>query len=67
MKQQVKNHSGAQQILQLCCAYPKITNTEIGKPELNNIWEKPQDKNETIIHITIINARLNQDETQLII
>ena len=32
-------------------------NTEIGEPELKNIGEKTQDKNDLIIHNTIINAR----------
>ena len=35
-------------------------NTESSEPELKNIGVKPQDKNELIIHKTIINARLNQ-------
>ena len=35
-------------------------NNEIGEPELNNIGEKSQDKNDLIIHNTIINARWNQ-------
>ena len=35
-------------------------NTEIGEPELNNIGEKTQDKNELILHNTIINARWNK-------
>ena len=34
--------------------------TEIGGPELNNVGEKPQDKNDIILHNTIINERLNQ-------
>ena len=37
---------------------PKIT--EIGEPELKNVRDKFQDKNELILHNTIINARLNQ-------
>ena len=35
-------------------------NTESGEPELNNIGKKPQDKNEFIIHNTIINVGRNQ-------
>ena len=35
----------------------KSQNNESGKPELSNIGEKYQDKNELIIHNTIINAR----------
>ena len=35
-------------------------NIESGKPELKNIGEKPQDKNEIIIHKTIVNSKLNQ-------
>ena len=35
-------------------------NTESGEPELNNVGEKYQDKNELICHNTIINARWNQ-------
>ena len=35
-------------------------NTEIGEPELNNVGEKSQNKNDTIIHNNIINARWNQ-------
>ena len=35
-------------------------NTESGEPELKNIGEKLQDKNELIIHTTIINSRWNQ-------
>ena len=53
--------------LQICCEYTKTTKYWKWWIRVKNIWEKPQDKNETIIHITIINARLNQDETQLII
>ena len=34
-------------------------NTESGKPELNNIGEKPQYKNDLILHNTIINAIWN--------
>ena len=35
-------------------------NTEIGEPELNNFGDKSQDKNELILHNTIINTRWNQ-------
>ena len=35
-------------------------NAESGEPELNNVGEKYQDKNELICHNTIINARWNQ-------
>ena len=35
-------------------------NTESGEPELKNIGEKPQDKNELICQNTIIHARWNQ-------
>ena len=35
-------------------------NTESGEPELNNVGEKSQDKNELIFHNTIINAIWNQ-------
>ena len=56
MKQKIKTHIGAQQILQLCCAHPKTTNTESGEPELNKVGNKSQDKKDIIIHNTIINA-----------
>ena len=35
-------------------------NTESDEPELNNIGEKSQGKNELILYNTIINAGLNQ-------
>ena len=35
-------------------------NTEMGETELNNVGNKSQDKNELIIHNTIINTRWNQ-------
>ena len=35
-------------------------NTESGEPELNNVGEKSQDKNDLILHNTIIYARWNQ-------
>ena len=34
--------------------------SESGEPELNDIGEKPQDKNDLILHNTIINSRWNQ-------
>ena len=34
--------------------------TEIGEPELNNVRKKSQDKNELILHNTIIIAGWNQ-------
>ena len=39
---------------------PRPQNTVSGEPELNNVGDKPQDKNELIIHNTIINARWKQ-------
>ena len=38
----------------------KPQNTGSGEPELKNIGEKYQNKNEFIIHNTIINLRWNQ-------
>ena len=35
-------------------------NTEIGEPEINNVGEKFQGKNEFIIHNNFINSRGNQ-------
>ena len=35
-------------------------NNESGEPEFNNVGEKSQDKNEPILHNTIINSRWNQ-------
>ena len=35
-------------------------NTESGEPELKNVGEKYQYKNDLILHNTIINARWNQ-------
>ena len=32
-------------------------NNESGEPEFNNVGEKSQDKNEPILHNTIINSR----------
>ena len=52
----MNTHSGAQHILQRCCAYPKPQNTEIGEPELNNVGDKSQDKNDLILHNAIINT-----------
>ena len=37
----------------------RLQNTEIGESELNNDGEKSQDKNEIILHNTIINAIWN--------
>ena len=34
--------------------------TESGEPELKNVGEKPQDKNEIILHNTIIYERWNK-------
>ena len=50
----MKTHSGAQRTLQLCCAYPKTKNTESGEPELKNVGEKYQDKNDIILDNTIL-------------
>ena len=55
MKHKMKTHSGDQHSLQLCCAHSNTTKS--GKPELINIGEKYQDKNELIIHNATINAR----------
>ena len=35
-------------------------NAEIGEPELKNVREKSQDKNEPVLRNTIINTRWNQ-------
>ena len=35
-------------------------NTESGEPELNNVGDKSQDKNELILHNNIINSIWNQ-------
>ena len=35
-------------------------NTKSGEPELKNVREKSQDKNELILYNSIINARWNQ-------
>ena len=35
-------------------------NTEIGEPELKNVGDKSQDKNEPILHNNIINTIWNQ-------
>ena len=60
MKWHVKYHSRAQWILQLCCAYPKTQNNKSGEPELKKVGDKPLDKNELILHNTIINERQNK-------
>ena len=57
MEQKMKNNIGTQHILQLFCAHPNITITESGEPQFKKVGEKYQNKNETIIHNTIINAR----------
>ena len=57
MKHKMKTHSGYQWTLQLCCAHTKTTKTESVEPELKNVREKSQDKNELILHNTIIYAR----------
>ena len=60
MKQKMKNHSGAQRVYKYAVHILIPQSTEIGEPELKNIEEKPKEKNELILHNTIINARWNQ-------
>ena len=55
MKRKVKTHSGDQRIYNYAAHILISQNTESGEPELNNIGEKPQYKNELVIHNTIIN------------
>ena len=57
MKWQVKNHSGAQRILQPLELIIGPQNNVSGEPELNNVGDKSQDKNKLILHKNIINAR----------
>ena len=52
---QVKTNSrGDQYMLHLFCTYPMIKKIESGEPELKNIGEKYKDKNELVLHNTII-------------
>ena len=57
MKQQVKNPADINGFYNYAVQILRPQNAESGETEVNNVVEKSQDKNQVILHNTIINAR----------
>ena len=60
MKWQVETDSGAQHILQLCCAHTRTTKYWNRWTIVKESWEETQDNNELILRNTIINSILQK-------